>query len=384
MPLLSPWPPLLCLLLALAATSLLARRFPVHLPPGRISTLDGLRGYLAFAVFCHHAAIWAGVLRNIPWTEPPSNLYLQLGQSSVALFFMITAFLFTSRILRNPGEDWLRFYISRILRLVPLYYLTVFAMCLIVAAGSHWTLRVRPASLASQAATWLLFETSFLNDFDAPVVVAGATWTLAFEWVFYLSLPLLALLLRRPPPLAALLMPLIAAVYAFNLPYPAEKALPFAGGIVAAFLARRPAFSSLASHPGSAFLVIAPVAAVFTFPAVGSGLPRLALLTLAFSLIAAGNTLGGILSAPLSRIFGEFTYSTYLIHGLLLFVTFRAFPALARAATASPLAHWAIIASLTPILITAAFFSFRFIESPALRSAPALTAWLRALPRRSA
>jgi len=63
-------------------------------PNDRFESLDGLRGLLAISVFIHHINVWYGYLQSGNWMEPNSNLFNQLGQSSVALFFMISSFLF--------------------------------------------------------------------------------------------------------------------------------------------------------------------------------------------------------------------------------------------------------------------------------------------------
>lgn len=111
------------LLLCLACLPLLARSLPAEAAPSRFVTIDGLRGFLAFFVFLHHGAIWHGYLRTGLWQLPASPLFTHFGQASVALFFMITSFLFWTRLLTSaPGRiDWLQLYSSRVLRLVPLY-----------------------------------------------------------------------------------------------------------------------------------------------------------------------------------------------------------------------------------------------------------------------
>jgi tRNA A-37 threonylcarbamoyl transferase component Bud32 len=76
--------------------------------------IDGLRGYLAFGVFVHHSIITWIFLRTGVIDFPPSNFYSMLGQGSVALFFMITGFLFWSRLLaQGRNHDWLAFGVSR-------------------------------------------------------------------------------------------------------------------------------------------------------------------------------------------------------------------------------------------------------------------------------
>ena len=101
---------------------------PKHLAPlqaathasitSRNASIDGMRGLLALFVFLHHACIWYFSLSTGQWKIPPSYFYTHLGQSSVALFFMITAFLFSNKLLDascktggdslNSTEFWIR------------------------------------------------------------------------------------------------------------------------------------------------------------------------------------------------------------------------------------------------------------------------------------
>ena len=89
---------LVAYLLAIVTAALLLRAVPKiarqieHSSESRYASIDGLRGYLAFGVFVHHAIITLIFLRTGVFDFPPSNFYSQLGQGSVALFFMITGF----------------------------------------------------------------------------------------------------------------------------------------------------------------------------------------------------------------------------------------------------------------------------------------------------
>lgn len=98
-------------LLAAVATAMGVSRFRAvsDADSERVVTLDGLRGYLAICVFIHHATIWPEFLRTGIWQLPASRLLTNLGQASVAMFFMLTSFLFFSRMLdRQRPVDWLR------------------------------------------------------------------------------------------------------------------------------------------------------------------------------------------------------------------------------------------------------------------------------------
>src|SRR6478752_3618765 len=116
---------------------LVAQRAPPP-SPKRYDSLDGLRGLLAILVMISHASGWRLYAMTGEWTVPPSRLYTHFGQSSVALFFMITAFLFGSKLLES-GErpvDWLRLYVSRALRIMPLYFSFVAALVAVSIVSS--------------------------------------------------------------------------------------------------------------------------------------------------------------------------------------------------------------------------------------------------------
>ncbi|MCC6968480.1 MAG: acyltransferase [Nitrospira sp.] len=154
----------------------------------RYPSLDGLRGYLALAVFVSHSSIWYFYLRTGTWEVPPSNVYTQLGQGSVSLFFMITGFLFWSKLLdgRQHLIDWSRLYLSRVLRLGPLYLVAVVCVMLLAfgRAGFHW--REAPSVVAEQTAQRLLFTIPGIvpvNGFTETIPLAGVVWSLPYEMV---------------------------------------------------------------------------------------------------------------------------------------------------------------------------------------------------------
>lgn len=116
---------------------------------GRFETLDGLRGYLAIFVMFHHSAIWFHYIKENSWGIINSNLYTHFGGVSVGLFFMITAFLFFSKIMdaKDKPIDWLRLFISRFMRIMPLYLLVFGALLLVVAILSSFKLQEDGLSL---------------------------------------------------------------------------------------------------------------------------------------------------------------------------------------------------------------------------------------------
>ena len=90
----------------------------------------------------------------------------------------------------------------------------------------------------------------------------------------------------------------------------------------------------------------------------------------------AGNTLLGILVNPVFRTFGEMAYSIYLLHGMLLFVTFNFIIGLNKIVACSPLMHWLTVLAITPALILASYSTLILIERPGMRHARAMNDWL--------
>ena len=142
----SIWPYFACmvLLLVLGCAPFFAIADTPPNPRGdRFSNLDGLRGFLAFGVFFHHAAIYHQYLQDGQWILPPSRFYSLIGQAGVALFFMITGYLFWGRMIAERGRpNWIKLYTGRIFRIGPLYLFALAVMLLIVFQRTGFTLHV--------------------------------------------------------------------------------------------------------------------------------------------------------------------------------------------------------------------------------------------------
>ena len=87
-------PVIIAIAIALLTVKIISKIKGVKPAEVKYTTIDGLRGYLAFLVFMHHSVVWYFFLRTNEWNVPPTNLFIHFGQTSVALFFMVTGFLF--------------------------------------------------------------------------------------------------------------------------------------------------------------------------------------------------------------------------------------------------------------------------------------------------
>lgn len=136
--------------------------------------LDSLRAFAIIVVLVHH---FLPVDRIIP----PD--YITLGFIGVRLFFVLSGFLITGILLqaREQRHSLRRFYYRRILRIFPIYYLTLFIVFIV------------SASLRSDSGWLITYTTNFITPFRS-LEPAGHFWTLAVEEQFYLVWPFLMLL----------------------------------------------------------------------------------------------------------------------------------------------------------------------------------------------
>lgn len=379
----SPVPAVVAVFTSLATAKLILRFSAAPAQQGRFVTVDGLRGFLAFFVFLHHAAIWFFYTKTGEWAPPPSNLYENFGASSVALFFMITAFLFYSKLLhaRAKGMDWARLFISRIMRLVPLYFFVMLLMLIVVGFLSEWQLSDPAIKLIKGSVKWLGFSIFGEPDLNGIVgtrfIIADVNWSLPYEWLFYLSLPVIAIALKIKASIRYYLLSCAGIGAAFIwMPHSIHLA-SFGGGIIAASLYNNSKFQTLASSSLSSAVALACYfTAVLSFESTNAALP-LILLSIAFILVAGGANLFGLLTLPVSRILGEMAYSIYLLHGIILFVVFKFLIGTDQAKALTEWQHWLIIFGLTPLLIGICFTTFKLIEKPAMDAVPGLMNRLR-------
>lgn len=380
--------PFAVFLTALLITYFLTKSFGAPSDMGRQSTLDGLRGVLAFTVVLCHAGVWHYFISTGSWDYPETGPFSQFGKSSVYMFFMITGFLFTSKIIneREKGVDWTRLFVSRVLRLFPLYFTAVATMVLIVLIESKFQITGSWVDLLAGIVKWFtftIFGDPLLNDHNQTrIITSGVQWTLVYEWLFYLSLPMLALMLRIRVPLifiaASVALVLLFIVNMQNLFFP----VAFLAGILTAFIFRFGKIRLLLSHPVFSVIAIAlvvfqawysPEAAYQQPSRIPSGC-----LSIAFIIVACGNNLFGFLSSKPARYLGEISYGVYLLHGIILFSVLKYIVGFEQAKTLSPISYWAVVCAITVLLLIATTVTYHMIEAPAMRQVSAVRSRLKA------
>lgn len=158
--------------------------------------LDGLRFFSFLIVFFAHSfSTQHAYIKQEPWYQLIKVRMFSDGDIGVSFFFVLSGFLISYILLkeqeRNGTINIKSFYMRRILRIWPLYYLIVVFGFLIFPM-----LKTYFGQVPQESADPLLCST-FLNNFDRIIngkpdaAALGGLWTIAIEEQFYLLWPLL-------------------------------------------------------------------------------------------------------------------------------------------------------------------------------------------------
>ena len=162
--------------------------------------LDGLRGVAILLVLFLH---------NYGFMN-----YFFFGWLGVDLFFVLSGFLITEILLNSLGRPgYLRnFYIRRVLRIFPLFYLALVLFLLVLPATGGMGLDTSYYT-GNQFWLWTYLQ-NWLFIFKEPHgdKILLHTWSLAVEEQFYLVWPLLILAFRSPRRLLWVMMALLLLV----------------------------------------------------------------------------------------------------------------------------------------------------------------------------
>lgn len=355
---------------------------------GRDVSIDGLRGYLAFLVFLHHGTVWYAFLRGADWVPPPSHVLAHAGEGSVLLFFMITGLLFWRKVLqaRPGGIDWPALFLSRIFRLAPLYLAVTVAILLLALAATGFRI-VHPIPVLAkgvfQWASFTLLGTPDLNGLlHTKLIVANVTWSLRFEWFFYLLLPAGALLAGRRPGLLWSLLGIAVGVAAIHQRLDPARCAAFLGGIAAAHL--QPRLSSISWIRGHAGSLLASIVLLLAVAASHRAYhpTSLVLYATTFVLLGSGSHLFGLLHLRSARVLGELSYSIYLVHGIVLWSLLRWGGAYRDFLLADEIRFWSALPLAAVLVVGLSFATWKFIERPGMRLGTAAKVRLDSFRRR--
>ena len=329
----------------------------------KFETIDGLRGFLALGVFFHHAAISQQYFRIGSWEiteEYP--LYHFAASVGVSLFFMITGFLFWTKVIASNGQiNTTHFFKSRINRLVPLYFFHVFIIIILAFSVQDFQLFEQPIILSKNILSWLAFGILKQPDINQALhtyaMDAGVIWTLAYEWAFYVALPLLACFWRGR---SFFLMIVVIVSYGFLVPDVTNIKL-FAYGMVAAYLVQNFSLQTIVMTRWCS--LIACLLLILAYQVMHF---KAELFFLFFMLVVYGNPLFGILTSTPAKLLGTISYSIYLLQGAVIYMVFHVINRYSFISELQPPAFLLATALCGTLLIVISAMTYRFVEAPFL------------------
>ncbi|HLK50613.1 MAG TPA: acyltransferase [Bryobacteraceae bacterium] len=329
-----------------------------HAPAARgggsryIPELDGIRGIAILLVISFHFGLFAIDSHSTLYTVYRS--VVGLGWAGVDLFFVLSGCLITGILLdsKSSRHYFRSFYMRRVLRILPLYYICVFAFFCIVlpagntlapawAAGQEW-MRVPPGEsvwywlhLSNWRSAYGILQTSPITHF----------WSLAIEEQFYLVWPLVVLCCSEAGLLNVCIGLVLLSAGLRNFPeFQAQVKLhsdfiyrltpfridPLAFGAMLALLSRRAAFREwsrrwlwLPAASGAAVLLsivfILRSGSYRTEMMSRYGYTAVSLIcfaAVAYGLMRAGSRSAGarLLRVPPLVSIGKYSYAMYVLH----------------------------------------------------------------------
>ncbi len=174
--------------------------------------LDALRFWAFMAVFIAHSMHYSQPeLHDINFWQSIKNA-LQVGVLGVNFFFVLSGFLITRLLLFEKQQygsiDVLKFYMRRLLRIWPLYFIILLAVFIVY----QWTQK--------ETNTHWIYYFSFTGNFHniihgAPQSPALANlWTIAVEEQFYFLWPLMLFILsKRSVPILLFFILIVSMIF---------------------------------------------------------------------------------------------------------------------------------------------------------------------------
>jgi peptidoglycan/LPS O-acetylase OafA/YrhL len=345
----------------------------------RLDFIEALRGLAALYVVAFHLAHLPNPHLEIPfWADK----FIQAGGSGVTLFFIVSAFTLTlsMRLHEKEPHPTRRFYLRRVFRIVPLYYVWM----ILSWVRNTFFFRATPSLIM------LLLGVSFTFNL-VPGYQQGlvwASWTLGVEMLFYLLFPLVYRYINNIQKsfgfffVTLTISSIYTSLLTHYLHVGAEQVqfvlqrsilhqLPiFAFGMVVFYIFEK-FVQNKSLAPSWGFVLIA--ASLFGISAYFDGrlgffLDGLYWQAINYGLLVLGLSIlpVGLLVNRLTLFWGKLSYSLYLNHPTLVFALIPLYRIIYATQLPVTLKYGICFLIVLVLLTLISYITYRFIEKPGM------------------
>jgi peptidoglycan/LPS O-acetylase OafA/YrhL len=340
----------------------------------QLRAMEGLRGLAVLLVFLVHY-----VSLESPWRAsgsalaPLATALHSIGNAGVDLFFVLSGYLIYGSLIARP-QALLPYLRRRVRRIYPVYS-CIFALYLLLS----WAMPSESKIPAAWPQSWNYLASNFLllDGFGAAPPFISVAWSLSYEMLYYLLIPMLILVFRlrrrsrswrgRFFTVLTLLAGSLFAV--FGGP---ARLLLFMAGIAVHEVLAAPAWRA----PPPALAVLAVLCALGCLLLPLPLLLKLLFLACGFFLLclccfqAQANWLARLFCWTPLRWLGNISYSYYLIHGLALKGAFLALALLYPPQAQGTAFFLLLMLLMLALSVPPAIALFLLVERPLSLSAP--------------
>ncbi|MDI2113284.1 acyltransferase family protein [Commensalibacter nepenthis] len=354
----------------------------------RVQTIDGVRGFLAYGVVFSHGQNFYTLLATGQWAGSANPFYNMFGTVAVRLFFMVTAYLFWSKLLVSQGQmNWRAFYMKRLFRIAPVYWCACLGVFIIVMTETHWVVQVSWVEFVKQIGAWLALGILPLPDINnhmmSFMILLGVVWTLQYEWLFYGILPFVAWFARNKE--RALIFIICASIFILISAYLLQSCpiirqilavlFMFLIGMFCATLQQYEFTIPFHSVLQSLFVSIM-IMAIFIYAPEGVYISSI-LFAVVFFCIISGCSIFGLLTFSASQRMGEVSYGIYLLQGIVFYWIYSV-PLIRHYVLRGPIEFWGIMALICILILFLAMIVHILIEKPGIKIGYQLSALFNA------
>lgn len=306
--------------------------------------LNELRAIAAFAVIFHHIELFKSrdAFPSIYATK--LNYFIDcLGKNGVYLFFVLSGFLITYLLIsektKNLSINLPKFYLRRVFRIWPLFYLIlIIAFFVIPFLASNFEIFQLTPSYFNRISNqenysinsfllYFLFVPNFALHLNYIVVGCSQTWSVGVEEQFYIVWPLLVMLFNKNIIpyifiITLVMMSLFGMFFTHVIPFE-YMAIGAIGGYFL-YYKYDDVQNFINTKPYLYFVIIASIFILLFLPIIDKYLQSLMLSVLFIFLIiftVVSNSKALFLNQTFS-FFGKISYGIYMFHPFIMFLIF--------------------------------------------------------------